>query len=130
MRNQNQVTPMPNTSRIGLPLAHLSDKTINDYAKNLWQMRKNKLSKTALVFMAIANQPGIRTNEVRPLANDCSNVPSLVDDINKKIMNKGLMIIRMEPVGVAPNEAFHHWYLVEAPIMQVPVEMAVNDPIQ
>lgn len=127
--NINTATPMPNTSRIGLPLARLSDKTISDYTL-FWRKRKGELAKTALVFAAIAQNPGIKTNDIRRMARDCSNVPSLVDDINKKIMNKGFMIIRIDPIGVAPNESCHHWYLVKAPIMQLPVEMAVNDPIQ
>ncbi|WP_269748134.1 hypothetical protein [Enterovibrio coralii] len=42
----------------------------------------------------------------------------------------GLMIVRVDPLGVPPNAAFHHWYLVEAPIQQVDRQMAANDPIQ
>ncbi|MBE8566811.1 hypothetical protein [Vibrio sp. OPT20] len=125
---QDTTVKMPSISRLGLPLAHLSDATIRDYSL-FWRKHQGLPAKTALVLAAIAKNPGIKTNEVRSLARDCSNVPSLVDDINKKIMNKGLMIVRQEPVGVAPNESCHHWYLVEAPIQNVPVGMAVNDPV-
>ncbi|ELA9241755.1 hypothetical protein QUO02_000875 [Vibrio alginolyticus] len=124
----NTSTIAPSISRLGLPLAHLSDATISDYSL-FWRKHRGLPAKTALVFAAIAKNPGIKTNEVRSLARDCSNVPSLVEDINKKIMNKGLMIVRQEPLGVAPNESFHHWYLVQAPIQNVPVSMAVNDPV-
>ncbi|MDW6002316.1 hypothetical protein [Vibrio mangrovi] len=124
----NTSVNMPSISSLGLPLAHLSDATIRDYSL-FWRKHRGLPAKTALVLTAIAKNPGIKTNEIRSLARDCSNVPSLVDDINKKIMNKGLMIIRQEPVGVAPNESFHHWYLVQAPIQDVPVSMSVNDPV-
>ncbi|MGF1708890.1 hypothetical protein [Enterovibrio baiacu] len=124
----NTNTTMPRQSSIGMPIASLCSLQLNNYCQ-LWPLRNGRLCKTALVLKAIALEPGITTDKVRIKSEHCSNVPCLVDAINKKLMNKGLMIIRIEPVGVAHNEAFHHWYLVEAPIMNVPVQMAVNDPI-
>ncbi len=84
-------------------------------------------SKTAAVLDAIASNPGITTDSIREYAR-CSNVPDLVFNINKKLMNKMLMIVRVEPLGCPPNAAFHHWYLIEAPIMDCPVGLSVNDP--
>ncbi|ANS87900.1 hypothetical protein VSVS12_04200 [Vibrio scophthalmi] len=122
-------TTMPNTSRIGLSLAHVSEKTLDTYSL-WWRKRKGgKLAKAALVLRAIAQNQGIKTDEIRNLADACSNPAHSIRDINKKLMNKGLMIIRMDPVGVAPNESCHHWFLVEAPIEQIKVHMASNDPL-
>ncbi len=124
----NLATTMPSTSRIGLPLARVSEKL--DTYSLWWRKRKGgKLAKAALVLRAIAQNQGIKTNVIRNLADDCSNPADSIRDINKKLMNKGLMIIRMDPVGVAPNECCHHWFLVEAPNQQVPVKMSSNDPL-
>ncbi|TKF14499.1 hypothetical protein FCV43_19645 [Vibrio genomosp. F6] len=122
-------TTMPSASRVGFPLAHLSKKTLDGYSL-WWRKRKDgKVAKAALVLCAIAQNQGIKTNEIRNLADACSNPADSIRDINKKLMNKGLMIIRMDPVGVAPNESCHHWFLIEAPIQQVSVKMSSNDPL-
>lgn len=122
-------TTMPNASRLGFPLAHLSEQTLNEYSL-WWRKRKNgRFAKIALVFLAIARNQGIKTDEIRNLADSCSNPADSIRDINKKLMNKGLMIVRMDPVGVAPNESCHHWFLVEAPIQQISVKMSSNDPL-
>ncbi|MGF1707255.1 hypothetical protein [Enterovibrio baiacu] len=117
------------SSITGFPQVHLHQADV-DRIKNLtWSKRNGKFTKTSLAFEAIALTQGITTDLVR-LHAGCSNVPQLVDDVNKKIMNLGLMIVRVDPLGVPPNAAFHHWYLVEAPIQQVDRQMAANDPTQ
>ncbi|TKF29260.1 hypothetical protein [Enterovibrio norvegicus] len=122
----NNLKPRPTS--LGFNIAHLSNQTIHNYCQ-FWEKRNGKLPKIALAFKAIAENPGITTDEVRLLANHYGNVSDGVRAMKKKLMNKGLMVECVKPFGVAPNEAFHHWYLVEAPIMNVPVQMAVNDPI-
>ena len=84
-------------------------------------------TKKAAVFEAIANNPGIRTDEIRNFAN-CSNVPALAYQATKKLMNHGLMLECFKPAGVASNAQFHYWYLIKAPMVNVPVTMSVNDP--
>ncbi|MCB5450226.1 hypothetical protein G4B85_14580 [Vibrio lentus] len=122
-------TIMPSISKLGLPLAYLSDKELDEFP-NLWRKRKGgKLSKAALALRAIARNQGIQTNKIRLLADGLSNPSNSIIDMNKKLMNKGLMIIRVEPLGVAPNEDFHHWFLVKAPIQKITVEMSSNDPL-
>ena len=121
---KNETTPMPSSNHVGHPQITLPKKTIDDYAL-FWG--KNGNSKTANVLRVINDNPGITTDKVRILAG-CSNVSDLSSAINKKLMNKGFMILRIDPIGVAPNEAFHHWYLVVAPIENVAVTMSVNDP--
>ena len=69
-----------------------------------------------MILRAIATNQGIKTNEIRNLADVCSNPADSIREINKKLMNKGLLIVRMEPIGVAHNECCHHCFLVEAPI--------------
>lgn len=125
MNNTNVALPIPRSSSLGLPVYTLSNKKIDAYSL-LWG--KNGTTKTANVLRAVNGNPGITTDKIRHIAF-CSNVPDLVRAINKKLMNVGLMIIRVEPVGVPQNCAFHHWFLVQAPIVTVPVSMAVNDPI-
>lgn len=97
-------------------------------AKEVAQLLKllGYTTKKALAFQAIAQKQGIRTDEVRLFAN-CSNVPNAAIDANKKLMNYGLMLICDKPAHKAYNSGFHFWYLVEAPIQQVPVAMAMND---
>ncbi len=85
-------------------------------------------TKKALTFEAVANNQGIRTNDIRDHAF-CSNVPQAAIDANKKLMNHGLMIICDKPAHKARNAAFHHWYLVQAPIHNLSVQMASNDPL-
>ena len=117
--------PKPSASQVRFQQVHLDEQTIENLAP---LFGKQGQSKTSYVFRAIVNEQGITTNYIRMIA-DCSNVPSLVSDINKKLMNKGLMIIRIDPVGVPPNAAFHHWFLVEAPISNIYVDgLASNDP--
>ncbi|HGF7375728.1 TPA: hypothetical protein AB5C23_003434 [Vibrio cholerae] len=125
MRDHYTATLMPSSKRVGYPQVTLPSKTLDDYTL-FWGRNGN--TKTANVLRAVNGKQGITTDEIRAFAK-CSNVPDLVRAINKKLMNKGLMIIRIEPVCVAPNEAFHHWFLVKAPMMDVPVKMSVNDPI-
>lgn len=84
-------------------------------------------TKKALVLDAVANNQGIRTNDIRTFAN-CSNVPQAAIDANKKLMNHGLMIICVKPSHLAHNAAFHYWYLVQAPIQNISVQLAMNDP--
>ncbi|HHG3093055.1 TPA: hypothetical protein ACPVXD_003263 [Vibrio parahaemolyticus] len=83
-------------------------------------------TKKALTFLAVAKQQGSRTNEIRTFAN-CSNVPQAAIDANKKLMNYGLMLVCLKPPHAAYNSAFHFWYLIEAPIMNVPISMSSND---
>ena len=109
----------------GYSLASISPQELDKLCL-LWG--KQGESKTALVLRAISSFQGITTDNVRAFAK-CSNVPNLVDSINKKILSKGLFVLRTSPVGVAPNAAFHHWYLLEVPITSCPVQMSVNDPI-
>ena len=128
MANLNLKHNQPSLHRVGHPIVKLTEKQFSNVS-GLWRSRKpGELSKTAKLLKAISDNPLSQTNELRQLAN-CSNVPDLVGFINKKLMNKGLMVIRVEPVGVAPNDDFHYWCLIEAPIMNVPVQMAVNDPL-
>ncbi|WP_305406525.1 hypothetical protein [Photobacterium leiognathi] len=120
---------MPNTSCIGLPLAQVSESFLKA-SEGWWRKRKDgKLSKASMILRAIAMNQGIKTDEIRNLADACSNPAHSIRDINKKLMNKGLLIVRMDPVGVAPNECCHHWFLVEAPIETVKVQMSSNDPL-
>lgn len=112
----------------GLNIAHLSAQTIHNYCQ-FWEKRNGKLPKIALAFKAIAENPGITTDDVRLIANHYGNVSNGVREMNKKLLDKGLMIERHDPLGCPPNAAFHHWYLVEAPVMNVPVSMAANDPV-
>nr|AKN40950.1 hypothetical protein [Enterovibrio norvegicus] len=116
------------SSNAGLSLVYLLETEVQRIKKIKWSKRNGKDSKMALVFESIALTQGVKTDAARRYAN-CSNIPNMVDNINKKIMSLGLMIVRVDPWGVPPNADFHHWYLVEAPIMNVPVQMAVNDPI-
>ncbi|SMY18465.1 hypothetical protein [Photobacterium aquimaris] len=103
----------------------LTDNELKQFA-NLFG--KKGETKTAKVLKAIALNPGITTDEIRAFAK-CSNVPNLAHNITVKLLNFGLMIHREAPRGVAPNGAFHHWYLIEAPIHDISRNMAVNDPI-
>lgn len=124
MYYQNALSVAPN-SPASFSVATLPLNILDNYAL-FWG--KNGNTKTASVLKVIHNNPGITTDNVRYIAS-CSNVPDLVHAINKKIMNFGLMIVRIEPVGVPSNAAFHHWYLVYAPVMNISVSMAVNDPL-
>lgn len=103
----------------------LTEKEIKQFAMLFGKQGK---SKTAKVLETIATKPGVKTDEIRELAK-CSNVPSLAHNITVKLLNFGLMIHREAPRGMAPNEDFHHWYLIEAPIQDLPRHMAINDPI-
>ncbi|NVN82752.1 MULTISPECIES: hypothetical protein [unclassified Vibrio] len=128
MRNVNLKQNQPSLHKVGHPIVKLTEKQFTNYS-SLWASRQaGKLSKTAQLLKAISDNPLSQTNELRQLAG-CSNVPDLVNSINKKLMSKGLMVIRVEPVGVARNDDFHFWCLIEAPIMNIPVQMAVNDPL-
>lgn len=106
------------------PVIRLPRAEMESLAKGLG---KQGQSKKAAVFRCIAQKPGVTTDVAR-ISGNCSNIPDMVYSINKKLMNRGLMIYRESPKGVAPNAGFHHWYLVEAPIMQVDVAYASNDP--
>ena len=117
----------PSLKQVGHTTVKITDKQFNNW-KTLWRTRSGKISKTALLLKAISEHPLLQTNELRRLV-DCSNVPDLVRSINKKIMNKGYMVIRVAPANLAPNDDFHFWCLVEAPIMDISVKMAVNDPV-
>ncbi|MFS1918728.1 MULTISPECIES: hypothetical protein [unclassified Vibrio] len=118
----------PSLNRVGHTIVKLTDKQFSNYS-SLWRARKlGELSKTAQLLKAISDNPLSQTNALRHIV-DCSNVPDLVGAINKKLMNKGYMVIRLDPIGVAPNEDFHYWCLVEAPIVKIPVQMSSNDPL-
>lgn len=118
----------PRQTSVGQPFYKLTDKQYANVS-TLWRSPNVKsLSKTALLLKAISDNPLSQTSVLRNMAN-CANVPDLVALMNKKLMNKGLMVVRMEPVGVARNADFHRWGLIKAPIAQLPVQMAVNDPV-
>lgn len=120
---------LPSRHQIGHAPVRLTEQQLDNYI-GMWRRRKGGLpAKCALLLKAISDYPLIKTHEARRLADDCSNVPNQVALINRKLMNKGYMIIRIDPVGVAHNEDFHHWCIIEAPMMQLSVGMAVNDPI-
>lgn len=109
------------TKKHGQHLVTLS----NDEIESISKAMGSKYKKT-LTFVAVARKQGIRTDEVRLFAN-CSNVPNAAIDANKKLMNYGLMLHCVKPPHGAYNSGFHFWYLIKAPIMTLPVGMAVND---
>ncbi|ENM8378397.1 hypothetical protein ND980_15535 [Vibrio diabolicus] len=109
------------TKKCGSYLVTLSNDEISSISKALGLKYKKTLT-----FVAVAQKQGIRTDEVRLFA-DCSNVPQAAIDANKKLMNFGLMLVCDKPTYGASNSGFHYWYLVKAPIMYLPVDMAVND---
>ena len=117
----------PSLQQVGHKIVKLTDQQFDNH-KSKWASKGGELSKTANLLKAISDNPLAQTNTLRALA-DCSNVPDLVRSINKKLMNSGLMVIRVSPPVGAPNENFHFWCLIEAPIMDIPVHMAVNDPL-
>lgn len=109
------------SKKYGQTLITLSNKEIQSLLTPL-----GTDTKKALTFQAIAQQQGIRTDDIRLFAN-CSNVPQAAIDANKKLMNYGLMLHCVRPPHGSYNSGFHFWYLIEAPIEYVNVEMAVND---
>ncbi len=123
MNRSNKVGLAQPTQKNGqnLTLVTLSEKEQNSIAAVL-----GNDTKKALTFLAVANKQGSRTNEIRMFAN-CSNVPQAAIDANKKLMNYGLMLVCLKPPHKAYNSAFHFWYLIQAPIMDIPVSMSAND---
>ncbi|WP_435000179.1 hypothetical protein ACRZ5S_22460 (plasmid) [Vibrio scophthalmi] len=105
----------------------LTASEFTQLSRTLWNTSLGKVTKSALLLKAISDNPYAQTTTLRNLAN-CANVPDLVANINKKLMNHGLMIVRIEPVGVPRNADFHKWCLVKANITHIPVQMSVNDP--
>ncbi|OOF35287.1 hypothetical protein [Salinivibrio costicola] len=103
----------------------LSDRETDHLSWLFYQgSRETKMAK---VFVAVVDTPLINTHQIR-MVTDISNPSNAIHAINKKLMNHGLMIMREEPIGVPPNGDFHYWYLCEAPIQTLPVQMANNDP--
>lgn len=118
----------PSLQQVGHTIVKLTNQQFDNHKTKWASKKKGKLSKTANLLKAISDNPLAQTNTLRVLA-DCSNVSDRVRSINKKIMNSGLMIIRVSPTTVSPSEDFHYWCLIEAPIVDIPVKMAVNDPL-
>ncbi|MGO2497762.1 MAG: hypothetical protein ACTH6I_07050 [Vibrio litoralis] len=121
MKNVKYVGMAQSTKKHGQTLITLSNQEIQSLLSPL-----GTNTKKALTFQAIAQQQGIRTDAIRSFAN-CSNVPQAAIDANKKLMNYGLMLHCVKPPHGAYNSAFHFWYLIQAPIQYLNVEMAVND---
>lgn len=116
----------PRLHQAGYKIVKLTQQQFGEY-KNLWLMRKGKLTKTALLLKTISDNPMLKTDQLRSLVN-CAYVPDLASSINKKLMSKGLMVVCISP-RQGRNEDFHFWCLIEAPIMELPVQMSVNDPL-
>ena len=90
----------------------------------LWWGHKGH-TKTADVLRCINSKPGVKTDEIRSFAN-CSNVPCLVDSINKRLKPHGYKIERLDPQGKAVNADFHSWYLINIPF----ANPANDDPFE
>lgn len=111
----------------GFSIVSLPEKEVRQLAM---LFGKGGDSKTGHVFSAIAIIPGLKSDEVAIEADAVgSYIPRMCSHATTKLMNHGLMLHCVEPAGKPRNGDYHQWYLVEAPIEYLSVEMAVNDPI-
>jgi hypothetical protein len=75
----------------------------------------------------VAHHSGELTHTVRS-ESGCSNISEAFRSANKRLLNKGLMVVCQPQKGKSKTQDVHQWYLIHAPIVKVEVQHASNDP--
>ncbi|MCF6441054.1 hypothetical protein L1077_16580 [Pseudoalteromonas luteoviolacea] len=113
-----------------------ANQTLNFSPSRIARLTKSELNKALVGFGKtkmrnaieyVASHPGDITHVVRSQSG-CSNISEAFRNANKRLLNVGLMVVCKPQKGKGKTQDVHQWYLIHAPIVQVKVQHASNDP--